>query len=129
MKLESEIRVFHDLLTHFIFIKDFTVSQERISAMLSSGKTGEDDGDGDIGGWEFMTAALIQRNPNVVPLLEKKIECYDFRYLQSLKQIVFRLKKKKLLESYFWVCGLKIGVLRLEGMKIEECHFGHCALV
>lgn len=41
--------------------------------MISSGKTGEDDGDDDIGGWEFMTAALIQRNPNVVPLLEKKI--------------------------------------------------------
>jgi hypothetical protein len=40
------------------------VSQERISAMISSGNTGEDDDDGDIGGWVFMTAALVRTEPS-----------------------------------------------------------------
>jgi hypothetical protein len=66
----------------------------------------------------------------VVPLLEKKIECYHFRYLQSLKQIVNASCSVQRRRNYFSkvisgsVCELKMGVVGLEGM-----HLGHYALV
>jgi len=40
MKLGSEKSEFHDLLTHLSFLRDFTSSKDKISAMRSSGRIG-----------------------------------------------------------------------------------------
>ncbi|MCI05073.1 hypothetical protein A2U01_0026122, partial [Trifolium medium] len=37
-KIGSEMRVFHDLFTHFISIKDFTVRYDKTSPISSSGR-------------------------------------------------------------------------------------------
>lgn len=74
MNLGSEIRVFQDLLTHLIFIRGLTGSQDRISVITSSGKNTDGGGlalrrrCGDFRGWVVIRVALLIRmKPNVMP--------------------------------------------------------------